>query len=88
MQCEAEQEPRQQGARYPEDRHRSRRHFDSAGLSLPLDNERIHLGNLETSLGKSTSPMTAVHTGVETFRTEAYPICTVNVEKAGQLRHA
>ena len=34
------------------------------------------------------SPATAVHAGAGGFMTEAYPICTANVEKAGQLPHA
>lgn len=34
------------------------------------------------------SPATAVRAGVEGFIAEAYPICTANVGRAGQLPHA
>lgn len=92
MQSEVQLEARQQVARYPEGGHHSSQTFDSAGLPLPLDNECIHLVNPETSLGKSTSPVTAVHTGVGAFRTEAYPITGLQLQlmwrTAGQLHRA
>lgn len=59
MGSEVQLKPRQQVARYPEGRHHSCQPFDSGGLSLALHNENIHLGNLETSLGKSVCASTA-----------------------------
>lgn len=89
-------EPKQQVTRHPEGRHHSCQPFDSASLSVALHNEHIHLENPENFLKANphvpallqASPVTAVRAGAGGFMTEAYPICTANVEKAGQLPHA